>query len=181
MRRERSLPRMQIVTGSAQDIARLEPLWLAMLAHHQECRPPASEEIAFRDPPETWRRRRARYEAWIEEPTTRLLIAQDDAGEAIGYAMLTIRGGESTLQTGDRVGELESLSVAPSARGAGVGSGLMEAAFDHFRSQGVRDMTLSVMVGNDDAQRFYERHGQRPYFVAMIGRIPDPRDAAERT
>lgn len=172
---------MRIVTGSAEDVPRLEPLWLAMLAHHRDCRPPASEEIPFREPPDTWRRRRVRYEEWVQQPTTRLLIAEDDAGEAVGYAMLTIRGGESTLRTGDRVGELESLSVAAHARGAGVGSALIEAAFDYFRSEGVAEMTLSVMVGNEDAQRLYERVGLRPYFLAMLGRVPERPDAAERT
>lgn len=163
---------MRIVAGSAEDVPRLEPLWLAMLARHRDCRPPASEEIPFREPPETWRRRRARYEQWLQAPTTRLLVAEDEAGEAVGYAMLTIRGGESTLQTGERVGELESLSVAPEARGSGVGSALIEGAFDYFRSEGVGEMTLSVMVGNEDAQRLYERAGLRPYFLAMLGRVP---------
>ena len=179
--RERSLTAMKIVTGGAEDVPRLEPLWLAMLAHHRECRPPASEEIPFRDGAETWSRRRARYGEWMQQATTRLLIAEDSGGEAVGYAMLTIRGGESTLATGDRVGELESLAVAPQARGAGVGTALIEAAFDYFRENGVTEMTLSVMVGNEAAQRLYERVGLRPYFLAMLGRVPERRDAAERT
>ena len=172
--RERSLTAMKIVTGGAEDVPRLEPLWLGMLAHHRACEPPASEEIPFRAPEETWSRRRARYEEWIQQPTTRLLIAEDEAGgEAIGYAMLTIRGGESTLATGDRIGELESLAVAETARGAGVGTALIEEAFAYFRENGVAEMTLSVMVGNDEAQRLYERAGLRPYFLAMLGRVPE--------
>ena len=172
---------MRITAADAGAIARVEPLWLAMVAHHRECRPAASEVRPFRAPEETWPRRRARYEEWIGDPDARLLIAEDDDGDALGYAFLRVGGGESTLATGDRVGELESLAVAPAARGAGVGSALIEAAFAHFRALGVTEMTLSVMHGNEAAQRLYERHGLRPYFVAMLGAVPVRPDAAERT
>ncbi len=170
---------MRIVDGAAADIPRLEPLWLAMVAHHSSCGVPAAEAVPFRAPQETWTRRRARYEQWIGQPAARLLIAEDeDTGQAIGYSMLRVGGGEATVATGERVGELESLSVAPHARGQGVGSALIDAAFAHFREQGATEMTLSVMAGNEAAQRLYERHGLRPYYLAMLGRIPD---AAERT
>ena len=173
---------MRIVTGGADDITRLEPLWLSMVAHHRDCAPAASEVRGFREPEETWRRRRARYAEWIAQPDARLLVAEDpESGDAIGYAFLTVRGGESTLETGDRIGELESLAVAPEARGAGVGSALIEAAFDHFRSVGASELTLSVMQGNDAARRLYERHGLRPYYLGMLGAVPERPDAAERT
>ncbi len=172
---------MRIVSAGAAGIPRLEPLWLAMMAHHVECAPAASTVRAFREPPETWRRRRSRYEQWIQHPDARLLIAENDAGDAIGYAFLTVGGDQATLVTGPRVGTLESLSVAPAARGAGVGSSLIEAAFDHFRSLGVTEMMLDVLDGNDAAQRLYERHGFRPYYLGMLGAVPERRDAAERT
>lgn len=164
---------MRIVEGAPEDVARLEPMWLGMVSHHVDCAPAAAEVRPFRDPAETWRRRRARYEEWIREPDARLLIAEDEDGAAVGYAFLRVGGGESTLATGDRVGDLESLAVVPQARGAGVGSALIEAAFGHFRDLGIGEMALNVMDGNDAARRLYERHGLRSYNLAMLGPVPE--------
>ena len=179
--RERSLTAMRIVSAGAAGIPRVQPLWLAMVAHHEACAPAAASVRDFRPPPETWVRRRARYEQWIQQPDSRLLIAEDDDGEAIGYAFVTVGGDHATLETGPRVGELESLAVLESARGAGVGSALIEATFDHLRALGVTEIALSVMDGNEAARRLFERHGLRPYFLAMLGAVPEQPDAAERT
>ena len=152
-----------------------------MLAHHQACAPAASTVRPFRAPSETWERRRSRYEKWITGDGARLLIAEDDDGSAIGYAFLTVGGDQATLETGPRVGVVESLAVAEAARGAGVGSALLEAALDHFRSLGVTEWMLDVLDGNDAARRLYERHGLRPYYLGMFGAVPERPDAAERT
>ena len=164
---------MRIVDGGASDIARLEPLWLAMVSHHIASRPAAAESVPFRDPPETWTRRRRRYEEWIHEPGARLLVAENDNGEAVGYAFLRVFDGESTMATGDTVAHLESLAVLPQARGSGVGSALIDSAFEYFRNRGLTEITLSVMDGNDAALRLYERYGLRRYHVEMLGRLPE--------
>lgn len=159
---------MRIRSGERRDLARLEPLWLSMVAHHVDCSPPAAEVRPFRELADTWRRRRTRYEEWIDEADARLLLAESDAGELVGYAFLRVGGPEATLITGERVGQLESLAVAPGARGQGAGTALIEQAFAHFRSVGAREMTLAVIEGNDGARRLYERHGLRPYYTALL-------------
>lgn len=164
---------MQIVRGGPDDIARLEPMWLAMFDRHVECAPAAASVRDFRAPEETWRRRRARYEEWAQERDAALLLAHDAGGELIGYAFIRVVGGEATLQTGDRVGDLQSLAVLPSARGAGAGSALIEATFDHLRDLGIGEITLGVFDGNDAARRLYERFGLRPYFTGMLGAVPE--------
>lgn len=148
----------------------LEPLWLALVRHHRDCHPGAAEVLDFRSPEESWRMRRARYELWLREPDARLFLALR-GDRSIGYALVRARGPEATLTTGDRVGELESLCVAPDERGGGVGHDLMQHVLDHLRSLGVTELSLGVMDGNADALRFYERHGLRRYMLLMMGPV----------
>ena len=90
----------------------------------------------------------------------------------IGYAMVSEIGGQATLATGDRVAELETLSVAEAERGLGVGRALMDAAYAVIRELGIGELMLYVMDGNDGATRFYERLGLRPYLHVMLGPVP---------
>jgi ribosomal protein S18 acetylase RimI-like enzyme len=161
-----------IVRGSAEDVDRLEPLWLSMVRHHGGLAPAAAADIPFREESETWLRRRPRYEQWLEDPGARLFLAVDSDGEAVGYAVTRVGGEEATMATG-RVGELESLAVLPDHRGRGVGEALVGAALEHFRELGLREWNLAVMDGNERARAFYERLGLRAYVTIMLGRIPD--------
>ena len=81
----------------------------------------------------------------------------------LGYAMVSEIGSQVTLATGDRMAELETLSVAEGERGQGVGRALMDAAYAVMRELGVNEVMLYVIEGNDGAVRFYEQLGMRPY------------------
>jgi ribosomal protein S18 acetylase RimI-like enzyme len=91
----------------------------------------------------------------------------------LGYAMVSETGGQATLQTGARMAELETLSVAEGERGQGVGRALMDAAYAVMRDLGVTEVMLYVLEGNDGAARFYERLGMRPYLHVLMGRVPE--------
>ena len=54
---------------------------------------------------------------------------------------------------------VDQLAVAPSARGKGVGTLLLEAAEARGRAMGVPRMALSVISENEGAIRLYERMG----------------------
>lgn len=153
------------------DLDRVESLWLSMVAHHRDHPPAAAAAIPFREDAETWRRRRPRYEQWIEEPDARLFLAVDGDGKAVGYAFSRVAGEEASVATG-RVGELESLAVLPEHRGGRVGQALVGAVLDHFRELGLRDWSVAVMDGNDRARALYERLGLRPYITLLLGRVP---------
>lgn len=172
---------MRIVRGGSDDVPRLEPLWLAMREHHVACAPAVGEVLPFRDGAESWARRSARYRDWLGEPDTVLFLAEDEDGDAVGYAFTRLVEGEATLATGDRVGQLQALSVLPAFRGQGVGSALIQAFLSHLRERDVTEWSLGVLDGNGDARRLYERLGLRAYFVEMIGPVPGPDDAVERT
>jgi GNAT superfamily N-acetyltransferase len=54
---------------------------------------------------------------------------------------------------------LEDLFVEESARGAGVGGALVEAALERARVRGCRRIELDTSEANENALRLYERHG----------------------
>jgi GNAT superfamily N-acetyltransferase len=159
-----------ITRAGAEAIDRLEPLWGALHEHHVACAPAAAELLEFRTTAESWKRRRARYEEWLGETDAFLLLAERD-GRAVGYALVRLGGEGAAMVTGSRTAELESLALLPSERGAGIGSQLIEAVRADLRRLGVEVWGLGVMDGNDDARRFYERHGLRAFLVEMVGRV----------
>lgn len=167
-------PAWQLRVGSAADIDLVEPLWVAVHHRHIESMP---ELAPYVDDTQTWRARRELYEELLAKPDSLLLLATVD-GELIGYGLthvMPVAGSwiEDTWRTGDRVGEIESLSVLPAYRGTGLGSELLERLEAHLRDLGVEDMILGALAGNADAVRLYERRGYRPtwlYLSKLAGR-----------
>lgn len=72
-----------------------------------------------------------------------------------------------TWRTGERIGELESLSVLPSHRGRGIGGALLDAVDAAFEARGIRDLIVGALAGNDAALRLYERRGFRPTWLYL--------------
>jgi ribosomal protein S18 acetylase RimI-like enzyme len=160
---------MQIVRGDVSRLDEVGPLFKAMHEHHRASGPKA---VPFRSGEEAWERRRPYYVSLLESGRGHLLLAEED-GRAIGYAMVSLTRGQATLATGERVAELETLSVAEGERGRGVGRVLVDAAFGVMRELGATEVMLYVMDGNDGALRFYERLGLEPYLHVLLGRVPD--------
>lgn len=154
----------RISRAGAERLDEVQRLWEAMHAHQRSLgggMPPA------RAPAESWRLRRARYEAWLADGSGRLLLAEL-AGSSVGYAFLTIGEGPATWDVGTRAAELESLSVLEEHRGAGVGGLLMRAARAIARADGASAMGVGVVHSNADALRFYEREGFRPFYAELL-------------
>lgn len=105
----------------------------------------------------SWERRRAQYEGWLAEPDSFVLLAER-AGMAVGYAMVHVHDGSPTWPTGERAGELETLSVLPGERSRGTGTALLEAVREQLRVLGAEELSVYVIATNTDAIRFYERH-----------------------
>lgn len=159
---------MEIVRGDASRLDEVGPLFEAMHAHH---RAGGAQLLPFRPDDEAWARRRRHYESLLAAGRGHLLLAEED-GRVLGYAMVSEIGGQTTLATGDRMAELETLSVAEGERGQGVGRALMDAAYAVMRELGVTEVMLYVLEGNEGAVRFYERLGLRPYLRVMLGPVP---------
>ena len=169
----------ELQIGGAADLDRVEPLWVAVHHRHIESMP---ELAPYVDDGETWRARRELYEELLAKPETLLLLATAD-DEPIGYGLahvMPVAGSwvEDTWRTGDRIGEIESLSVLPAYRGTGLGSELLERLEAHLRDLGIEDLILGALAGNADAIRLYERRGYQPtwlYLSKFAGREPRSR------
>jgi ribosomal protein S18 acetylase RimI-like enzyme len=144
----------------AADIDRLEGLWRELLDHHLAAAPHLSALGTARDPADSWRVRRAQYLRWLAVPQAAVLVARD-ADRLLGYAMIRAADAAGSWQWGDQVGTLETLVVSGSARGSGAGRELLDAARERIAEWGARVMTISVIAGNERAERFYRRRSSQ--------------------
>ena len=159
----------RIVQGDVTRLPELEPLWGGLHAHHSQLRPPG---IPVRAVDRSWSVRRTQYERWLAEGGNALLLAEDDGGGVVGYAMVTIAEGDmATWDVGPPVAELETLAVLPAARGAGIGTALTDAAAAFARERGARALLVSVLHTNANAIRFYEREDFEPFYVQHLRRL----------
>lgn len=85
---------------------------------------------------------------------TILVARRDDAVVGMVNVLFTM-----STALGAPVALLEDLIVAPPARGTGIGTMLLQAAFHAARAQGCKRITLLTDAQNTAAQRFYARHG----------------------
>jgi ribosomal protein S18 acetylase RimI-like enzyme len=158
------------ITRAGRDaLDRLRPLWLALHHHHQAV---GGERLGpYVDDDTSWTARRALYTEFLAGGGFALLAERD--GAPVGYAMVAIKTSaetelDDTWRAGERVAEIETLVVAPEARGAGVGSALLDAVDAELAGMGIEDVLIAAFVTNTDAIRLYERRGFRPASLHMI-------------
>ncbi len=166
-------------TDAVEDLAALEPAWNALQAHHAEISPDLGPGTPARATADAWRIRRSKYERWLRDPDTFFVIAEA-AGQPVGYACVTLGMPFAGWATGDRIAELETLTVLAGQRGKGVGASLLEAAWKRLAELGVEDMTITTAATNVDAQRFYERQGFSRRFAIYYGKSPASPSKARR-
>jgi GNAT superfamily N-acetyltransferase len=85
-----------------------------------------------------------------------VLVARSESGEASGFVQLfpsfsSVRAAPIYI--------LNDLFVLPSARRAGIGARLLNAAAEHARASGAVRLKLSTAISNTPAQRLYEALG----------------------
>lgn len=82
----------------------------------------------------------------------RILVAVNDAGEVIGYALVLLR---------KRWAKLYSLGVLEKYRNEGIATALLALLSEELEMQGYGYILLEVRVDNPKAIALYERHGFR--------------------
>jgi GNAT superfamily N-acetyltransferase len=107
------------------------------------------------------------FEAFAEleaDPNQRLIVAVRD-GTMVGTFQLSIIPGVS--QRGLKRAMIESVRVAATERGSGLGTWMMRWAIDEARLAGCRQVQLTSNAERPDAHRFYERLGFVPTHVGF--------------
>ena len=100
-------------------------------------------------------------EEWLNESIaghgekTLVLIAEDDAGEPLGFATVS----HNSHFTGQRQAYIGELVTSEAAEGKGVGTALVKACEAWAREQGYHILTLTTGAGNTRALGFYDRLG----------------------
>ena len=165
-----------IQRGGSERIPDLQPLWESLHEHHAAVATHLTAIGPVRAPGQSWEVRRALYEEWLAEPDAFVLVAQDGS-RPVAYALVHMRGTEETWVTGDRVAELETLTVLPEYRSHGLGRALIDAVHGELRRLGVTQWAVGVIATNDDALRFYERLDLHPFVVIYLGTVPADTEA----
>jgi ribosomal protein S18 acetylase RimI-like enzyme len=102
-------------------------------------------------------RERARA-AWLETSDRlgpdRVLLAAREGGEIVGSVQVV----RATAENGRHRGEIQRLAVRADRRGSGLGRGLLEAAAERARADGLRLLWLTTHSGTE-ADGFYESAG----------------------
>jgi len=156
---------VDLIFGGTELVNRLEPLWLSLFDHHAST---GAAELPVISRDQSWPHRRRLYHELLAHADAFVLLAQRDE-QPVGYVVAHVHeGADDTWPTGNRVGEIETLTVLPTERGQGLGTRLLDAAEQRLASVGARDVMLSVLVGNDDALRFYRRRDMVPVLTTML-------------
>jgi GNAT superfamily N-acetyltransferase len=149
-------------------ITLLQPLYEQLHAH-QTAVAPQLWTLPARSAPESWRRRKARYEAWLKDEGGFVILSWLDS-RPVGYALATVGLGFQGWSSAERVGDIRDLIVDGGWRNQGIGSALIDATADQFAILGVSDYRVSVIEANAAARAFYARRGLTPVSRVLLGR-----------
>ncbi len=134
-------------------------------------------DLPIRGADEAWTMRHREYLTWLEDGSGLLLVARSGATSLpCGYVFLRTISSGPTFEFGGLRGEVESLVVALEARGAGIGTALLQASREELRRLGCTYWSVSVMEANQGAIQVYERAGFRPWLRELAAPLDDSVD-----
>jgi GNAT superfamily N-acetyltransferase len=161
-----------------EEIASIEPLWLALYRHHADLLPTLAG-LPLRAPEESWKRRRKMYEGILEDDG--FIVVAEAEDRMVGYGAVRIAEGLSVWQTGDRLAVGETLSILPEARGKGVALAIGGVVFAELQERGITELTGRTTETNDDGRRFFTDRGGVPINTVLFYRLPNMQGAEEAT
>ncbi|MFI7067650.1 GNAT family N-acetyltransferase [Kribbella sp. NPDC050124] len=157
----------EIVEQFAADLEQVRPLWGELLEHHHDVATQLARVAPGLTLDASWAIRRAQYVDWFANAAGRLWVARDGDG-LLGYLFVHLGAVGASWDWGDKVGVLETLVVSQRARGAGLGTQLIELAQDYFKEADVTVAKVSVIAGNSGAIDLYRRLGFVDQLVTLV-------------
>ena len=151
---------MSIRPGRAEDIPQVLPLVAKTIAFHQ-----GLDELRFGAVPNA----HLRYEGWMRRPDTIFFVAEVE-GRVVGFLLGAIQEEYAMYRTG-RYGMLHDLWVEPEHRRCGLARGMVTAALDRFRDEGLHQARLDSAFKNKTAQALFAACGFRPSVVEMLAEL----------
>ncbi|OBT63471.1 hypothetical protein VE03_08111 [Pseudogymnoascus sp. 23342-1-I1] len=97
----------------------------------------------------------------LKDPMKDMVIASNQDGTILGFALLTRGSTEPCVSHLDSTVQLQRIYVDPAHHGKGVGKLLAIKLDDMARSQGFKHIWLGVWEENHGAQKMYEKMGYR--------------------
>lgn len=161
----------RVVELDASEVERVAHLFQELVGFHRDV---VEGAWPVRREEDAWAIRREQYRGWLGSGKARMLAAvraEAPASPPDGYAVLSAQPSSASWDLGERIGELETLAVAESARGEGIGTMLMEACEERLREEGIAYWGVAVVEANEGATRLYERAGFRPYYRNLMARL----------
>jgi len=152
----KSVTGTEFVTGGAELLPRIRPLWQALNRYHGESSTHFTEEFAGFN--FSFRERRLVEKACRGEVRVEL-VAELGAGGYAAYCVSSV--------SRDGTGEIDSLFVDEPFRGRGLGSELMRRAIEWMDAAGATSRTVVVAEGNERAHGFYRKFGFLPFSVTL--------------
>ncbi len=115
----------------------------------------------------------ARRWSWCESPAEKwakffvdslardsavILVAADQADRPVGFLIGGMTAASPVMAIRTRA-EVSDLYIEPSLRRSGLGTALLNEAFERFGRRGAEQVVLNVAVANTEAIRLYEKLG----------------------
>ena len=89
----------------------------------------------------------------------RILMAKDEKGVNVGFAMVSIRTDYVEGATSSPTGYLEAIYVEPEFRKTGVGKKLVEMGEDWCKEKGCKQMGSDTWLNHEKARAFHRKLG----------------------
>ncbi|BCG60768.1 GNAT family N-acetyltransferase [Paenibacillus sp. URB8-2] len=138
----------------------VKPLWERLRDHHASLSKYFSEHISRN----TFEERSRDLFNKSKQGSLKIILAREAVTtELIGYCISSI----SEMKQG----EIDSIFILDDFRGMGIGNALMKRTLDWFETNGIHNICLSVLFGNEPALKFYEKYGFYPRTYLLKNRI----------
>jgi len=106
----------------------------------------------------------------LDDPDTVILVAEDRAGEVVGYAYAALEP-RSWADLRDACGKLHDVFVAPHARRRGVGRALAKESIARLRDLGAPRVVLTSAWQNQEAHALFRSLGFRETMIEMAKEV----------